>query len=83
VHAKDLEVDREGLYQNGVMSVGMGWQVPRLPGLGEVRWDRLISALYAVGYDWVVSVEHEDWSSKARSTWCSVGFWSPATRCGR
>ncbi|HEV2415982.1 MAG TPA: sugar phosphate isomerase/epimerase [Candidatus Dormibacteraeota bacterium] len=60
VHAKDMEVDREGLYQNGVMSLGMAWQVPRLPGLGEVRWDRFISALYAIGYDWVVSVEHED-----------------------
>jgi hypothetical protein len=24
----------------------MGWQVPRLPGLGEVRWDRFIAALY-------------------------------------
>ena len=60
VHAKDLEIDREGLYQNGVMSLGMGWQVPRLPGLGEIRWDRFISALYAVGYDWVVSIEHED-----------------------
>lgn len=60
VHAKDLEIDREGLYQNGVMSLGMGWQVPRLPGLGEVQWDRFISALYAIGYDWVVSIEHED-----------------------
>jgi sugar phosphate isomerase/epimerase len=60
VHAKDLEVDLEGLYQNGVMSLGMGWQVPRLPGLGEVRWDRFLSALYAAGYDWVVSIEHED-----------------------
>ena len=60
VHAKDMEVDRDGLYEHGVMSLGMGWQVPRLPGLGEVRWDRFISALYAIGYDWVVSVEHED-----------------------
>jgi len=60
VHAKDMEVDREGLYEQGVMSLGVGWQVPRLPGLGEVRWDRFISALYAIGYDWVVSVEHED-----------------------
>ena len=60
VHAKDMEVDRDGLYEHGVMSLGMGWQVPRLPGLGEVRWDRFISALYANGYDWVVSVEHED-----------------------
>jgi sugar phosphate isomerase/epimerase len=60
VHAKDMEVDREALYENGVMSAGVGWQVPRLPGLGEVRWDRFLSALYAAGYDWVVSVEHED-----------------------
>ncbi|HEY1419264.1 MAG TPA: sugar phosphate isomerase/epimerase [Candidatus Dormibacteraeota bacterium] len=60
VHAKDLEVDRDGLYEEGVMSLGIGWQIPRLPGLGEVRWDRFISALYGAGYDWVVSVEHED-----------------------
>ena len=60
VHAKDMEVDRDGLYEQGVMSLGVGWQVPRLPGLGEVRWDRFLSALYAAGYDWVVSIEHED-----------------------
>jgi len=59
-HAKDLEVRRDGLYDHGVMSVGMGWQVPRLPGLGEVRWDRFFAALYAVGYDGPVVVEHED-----------------------
>lgn len=60
VHAKDMRIDREQLYQRGVLSLGMGWQVPRLPGLGDVRWDHFISALYAVGYDYVVSVEHED-----------------------
>ncbi len=60
VHAKDVEIDRDGLYQNGVMTRGMGWQVPRLPGLGEVRWNRFVAALYAVGYDHVISVEHED-----------------------
>ncbi len=60
VHAKDLRIDREQLYQRGVLSLGMGWQIPRLPGLGEVRWDQFISALYAVGYDYVVSIEHED-----------------------
>lgn len=60
VHAKDLEIDRDGLYRNGTLSLGMGWQVPRLPGLGEVRWDRFIAALYRAGYDGVVSIEHED-----------------------
>jgi sugar phosphate isomerase/epimerase len=60
VHAKDLEIRRDGLYDHGVMSLGMGWQVPRLPGLGEVRWDRFMAALYAVGYDGPVIIEHED-----------------------
>jgi sugar phosphate isomerase/epimerase len=60
VHGKDMEVRRDGLYRHGTLSAGIGWQVPRLPGLGEVDWTRFIAALYAVGYDHVVSVEHED-----------------------
>jgi sugar phosphate isomerase/epimerase len=60
VHAKDLMIDREGLYENGVLSQGMGWQVPRLPGLGDMDWKKFIGALYRVGYDYVVSIEHED-----------------------
>ena len=39
---------------------GMGWQVPRLPGLGQVRWDRFVSALYAIGYDDSLVIEHGD-----------------------
>jgi sugar phosphate isomerase/epimerase len=60
VHAKDMEIDRGGLQEHGVLGAGLNWQVPRLPGLGEVRWDRFLAALYAVGYDHVVSIEHED-----------------------
>ena len=60
VHAQDMEINREQLYQRGVLSAGMGWQIPRLPGLGEVNWPRFIAALYAVGYDYVLSIEHED-----------------------
>jgi sugar phosphate isomerase/epimerase len=60
VHAKDLEIRHDGLYRHGTFSAGIGWQVPRLPGLGEVDWGRFVSALYAVGYDSVVSIEHED-----------------------
>jgi sugar phosphate isomerase/epimerase len=59
-HAKDLEIRREGLYRHGTLSAGIGWQVPRIPGLGEVDWSRFVAALYAVGYDHVLSVEHED-----------------------
>lgn len=60
VHGKDLEVRRDGLYEHGVMAAGVGWAVPRLCGLGQVDWGRFFAALYAVGYDNVVSIEHED-----------------------
>jgi sugar phosphate isomerase/epimerase len=60
VHAKDLHIDREGLYNNGVLSQGMGWQVPRLPGLGDMDWPKFFAALTAARYDYVVSIEHED-----------------------
>ena len=60
VHAKDLHIDDEGLYNNGVLSQGMGWQVPRLPGRGDVDWQKFFATLADVGYDYVVSIEHED-----------------------
>ena len=74
VHAKDMEIDRDGLYRHGTASLGMGWQVPRLPGLGEVRWDRFIAALYREGYDFVVSIEHEDRAFEATEELVKRGF---------
>jgi sugar phosphate isomerase/epimerase len=73
-HAKDLEIDRDGLYRHGSAAQGIGWQVPRLPGLGEVRWDRFVAALYRVGYDHVVSVEHEDRSFEGTEELVKRGF---------
>jgi sugar phosphate isomerase/epimerase len=60
VHAKDVMIDRDGLYENGVMSVGIGWQVPRMPGLGDVDWPEFFAGLYRAGYDGPVIIEHED-----------------------
>ena len=74
VHAKDMEIDREGLYERGVLSAGMGWQVPRLPGLGEVRWDRFVSALYKAGYDYAIVVEHEDRQFEGSEEKVKAGF---------
>ena len=74
VHAKDMEIDRDGLYRHGTASQGMGWQIPRLPGLGEVRWDRFLSQLYRVGYDGVVSVEHEDRAFERNDDLVKRGF---------
>ena len=74
MHAKDLEIDREGLYETGILSAGIGWQVPRLPGLGEVPWDRLFAALYRVGYDGVVAIEHEDRAFEGTDELVKRGF---------
>jgi sugar phosphate isomerase/epimerase len=74
VHAKDMEIDRDGLYDRGVLSAGIGWQVPRLPGLGEIRWDRFIAALYRTGYDYAVVVEHEDRDFEGSDEKVKAGF---------
>ena len=75
VHAKDLHIDHEGLYNNGVLSQGMGWQVPRLPGLGDMDWAKFIAALTSVGYDYVVSIEHEDRAFEGNEELVKRGFY--------
>ena len=75
VHAKDLHIDREGLYNNGALSQGMGWQVPRLPGLGDVDWAKFIAALTAARYDYVVSIEHEDQTFEGNEALVKRGFY--------
>jgi sugar phosphate isomerase/epimerase len=74
VHAKDLRIDREGLYNNGTLSLGMGWQVPVLPGFGDVDWAKFIGALYEAGYDYVISIEHEDRSFEKTEELVKRGF---------
>jgi len=58
--AKDVMIDRDGLYERGTLSSGIGWQVPRLPGLGDADWGEILSNLYHVGYDGDCIIEHED-----------------------
>jgi sugar phosphate isomerase/epimerase len=60
VQAKDVEIDRDGLYERGSLSGGIGWQIPRLPGLGEADWPRIFAALWRAGYDGDIIIEHED-----------------------
>jgi sugar phosphate isomerase/epimerase len=75
VHAKDLHIDHEGLYQHGVLSQGMGWQVPRLPGLGDMDWGKFFAALTAARYDYVVSIEHEDRAFEGSEELVKRGFY--------
>ncbi len=74
VHAKDMEIDRELLDQDGVLGSGFRWAIPRLPGLGQVRWPQVFAALYAAGYDFVISVEHEDRAFEATEELVKRGF---------
>jgi len=75
VHAKDLHIDRDGLYNNGVLSQGIGWQIPRLPGLGDVDWAKFFAALKFIDYDDVVSIEHEDRNYEGDEELVKKGFY--------
>ena len=74
VHAKDLMIDRDGLYENGIMSVGIGWQVPRMPGLGDIDWAEVFAGLYRAGYDGPVIIEHEDRTFEGTDEKVKKGF---------
>lgn len=74
VHAKDLMIDRDGLYDHGIMSLGMGWQIPRMPGLGEVDWQDFFATLYRAGYDGPIIIEHEDRNFEGTDAKVKRGF---------
>jgi sugar phosphate isomerase/epimerase len=58
VHAKDTRIDRDLLYERGVL--GLGWHTAKLPGLGEVDWAAFFAALTDAGYRGPVCIEVED-----------------------
>lgn len=65
VHAKDAEVVAHNVQRGGVLMQG-DWQRLdrsfrfRIPGWGDVQWKKVITELAMVGYDYVLSYEHED-----------------------
>ncbi len=68
VHAKDSALNGQNIALNGVLDAksyrqmadrawlfrSVGW------GHGEIVWKQIVSALRLVGYDYVISIEHED-----------------------
>jgi sugar phosphate isomerase/epimerase len=68
VHAKDVAVDPRNVAVNGVIDAksyrrmgerswlfrSVGW------GHDELEWKRIVTALRLAGYDYVMSIEHED-----------------------
>lgn len=66
-HAKDTEMLPRGQYRYGVLANQLtdnpwvsGWWRYRIPGRGEIDWTAFIGMLTDVGYDGVLSIEHED-----------------------
>lgn len=57
-HAKDTRIDADAIYAHGIL--GLGWHTPKIPGLGDVAWGPLFSALTDVGYRGAVCIEVED-----------------------
>jgi sugar phosphate isomerase/epimerase len=68
VHAKDTYLDRGNVARNGVLDtkhygqiLDRSWSFRTVGyGQGEQTWRELVSALRAVDYDDVLSMEHED-----------------------
>lgn len=58
VHAKDVSVDLAKLKRVGYN--GDGWWRYTLPGYGRILWGDFITTLRDIGYDGVLSIEHED-----------------------
>jgi sugar phosphate isomerase/epimerase len=67
-HAKDTYLDRRNISVNGVLDtkhyanvLDRSWSFRTVGyGMGEKVWRDIVSALRAVGYDYVMSIEHED-----------------------
>ncbi|MDY3249093.1 MAG: sugar phosphate isomerase/epimerase family protein [Candidatus Choladocola sp.] len=60
VHYKDIKLFPEKLADVGVMANPLEYMKPKIPGLGDVRWDRFVSALTDIGYDGYSVIEVED-----------------------
>ena len=57
-HMKDAEIRWDRLRRYGVTAPG--WHPHRLPGFGDLDWPAFITVLRKHGYDYALSIEHED-----------------------
>lgn len=81
VHAKDTEILYDKLKETGILynprptgNTFHGWWRYRVPGLGQIDWNRLIDCLNQVHYTGTISLEHEDavWEGDIEKVKCGL-----------
>ena len=60
VHFKDIKIHQDKLSDVGILAYPLEYMSPKLPGLGDVKWDAYVSALTDIGYDGYACIEVED-----------------------
>lgn len=67
VHAKDTEINYTKLKRTGILYSpqtseidSSGWWRYRVPGLGQIDWNKIIDHLNQINYQGTISIEHED-----------------------
>lgn len=60
VHFKDLQLDQDKIDRYGRFSYPGLWHTPKIPGLGDVNFAKLISKLNEIGYQGACCLECED-----------------------
>lgn len=74
IHATDMNIDKDMLYEDGILNAGFSWHKQCLPGLGVIDWKKLTAALYEIKYDYVLSIEHEDKNWEGSTELVKRGF---------
>lgn len=55
-----MRVDKQRLYEVGILGTPLQFHTPKLPGLGDVDWGQFYSHLSDAGYTGPVCIEVED-----------------------
>jgi sugar phosphate isomerase/epimerase len=60
VHLKDAKIYRTKLDRVGILATPLEYHSPKLPGLGDIKWNHFFTALTDIRYRGPVCIEVED-----------------------
>lgn len=60
IHFKDIKIYKDKLADVGILATPLQFMTPKIPGLGDVNWQKFISALTDIGYKGAACQEIED-----------------------